>query len=163
VGPRLHSGYTIVYNRDCLDSIVESTGHGRAPALLAHQYLPGGWIGVAMEYIPDAVPITLHKSISKHFELWKTDLQDLVTAFHNEGFVHGDLRDASGNDGHVKVIDFDWGGKDGEVSYPTPKLNRELLEGRPSGGLTRNVDGGVGDDCGKMMSFKKAGAFPPSP
>jgi serine/threonine protein kinase len=83
-----------------------------------------------MEYIPDAVPITLYKSISKHFELWKTDLNiELVTTFHNEGFVHDDLRDAniiSGNDGHVKVIDFDWG----------PKLNRELVEGRPSGGLT---------------------------
>ncbi|KIM52792.1 hypothetical protein SCLCIDRAFT_63065, partial [Scleroderma citrinum Foug A] len=57
---------------------------------------------------------------------------------HNEGFVHGDLRDAnilSGDDGCVKLVDFDWGGRDGEVSYPTPRLNRELVDGRSSEGL----------------------------
>jgi hypothetical protein len=35
----------------------------------------------------------------------------------------------------VKVVDFDWGGKDGEVSYPMPNLNPELTQGRSSGDL----------------------------
>lgn len=69
---------------------------------------------------------------------WVTDLQELVAKFHDQGFVHGDLRDAnilSGDDGCVKLVDFDWGGRDGEVSYPTPNLNPELIEGRSSDGL----------------------------
>ena len=114
-----------------LHDICASSGH--APALLAFERLPGGWYGVAMEYVADAVPITEHRHISKHFKNWKTVLQELVAMFHNRDFVHGDLRDAniiSGDDGHVQIVDFDWGGRVGEVSYPTPKLNAELVDGR---------------------------------
>jgi len=56
------------------------------------------------------VPITLHKCISLHYDYWKSDLQDLVQRFHGQGYVHDDLRDAniiSGNDGCVKLVDFD--------------------------------------------------------
>jgi len=108
---------------------------GHAPALLAYERLPGGWYGIAMEYVADAAPVTMHDCISEHFERWKTDLQELVAKFHNEGFVHGDLRDAnilSGDDGGLKLVDFDWGGRDGEVLYPTPRLNPELVDGRSS-------------------------------
>jgi hypothetical protein len=114
-----------------LHDICASSGH--APTLLAYERLPGGWHGVAMEYVADAVPITQHRHISKHFENWKTVLQELVAMFHNRDFVHGDLRDAniiSGDDGRVQIVDFDWGGRVGEVSYPTPKLNAELVDGR---------------------------------
>ena len=71
----------------------------------------------------------MHKCISKYFGRWKSDLQELVAEFHNMGFVHGDLRDTnilSGDDGSVKLVDFDWGGRGGAVSYPTPRLNRDL-------------------------------------
>ena len=52
--------------------------------------------------------------------------------FHAQGFVHGDLCAANilCKDDSVKVIDLDWGGKDGEAFYPTASLNEELLEGR---------------------------------
>ena len=137
----MHGGQTILVKfvrQYCpeLHGICAMSGH--APALLAYEHLPGGWYGVAMEYAAGAVPITMHNGVSKHFERWKTDLQELVAKFHNEGFVHGDLRDAnilSGDDGCVKLVDFDWGGRDGEVSYPTPRLNRELVDGRSSEGL----------------------------
>ena len=33
------------------------------------------------------------------------------------------------------LIDFDWGGKEGEVSYPMLNLNAELLEDRVSDDL----------------------------
>ena len=62
--------------------------------------------------------------------MWK-----LVHRFHSQGFVHGDLRDANiliENDGIMKLVDFDWGGEVDQVSYPTPTLNRELLDGRVS-------------------------------
>ena len=116
-----------------LHEICAQAGH--APALLAYQCLPGGWHGVAMDFEVDAVPITDHGHISEHLERWKTDLWKLVHHFHSQGFVHGDLRDANiliGNDGTVKLVDFDWGGEVDQVSYPTPMLNRELLDGRVS-------------------------------
>ena len=65
------------------------------------------------------------------------ELEDLVGSFHTEGLVHGDLRDANiickGNS--VTLIDFDRGGKDGQVSFPTVCLNDELKEGRLPGNL----------------------------
>ena len=67
----------------------------RAPSLLAYQRLPGGWYSVGMEYVASAVPITLHKKISVHFQRWETDLRQLASQFHGLGFVHGDLRDAN--------------------------------------------------------------------
>ncbi|KAG6328104.1 hypothetical protein ID866_10985, partial [Astraeus odoratus] len=91
---------------------------GHAPAFLAYERLPGGWYGVAMEYVANAVPVTLHMNISAHFERWKTGLQRLVAAFHSQGFVHGDLHDAN---------------IEGEVSYPNSTLNPELFfEAQPS-------------------------------
>ena len=113
-----------------LHDICAKAGH--APALLAYQCLPGGWHGIAMDFEADAVPITHHSHISEHLERWETDLNNLVLHFHDQGFVHGDLRDAnilSGDDGIVKLVDFDWGGKEG-VLYPIPTLNHELLDGR---------------------------------
>jgi len=71
-------------------------------------------------------------------------LQELMDSFHRKGFVHGDLRDVNiicKNDS-VMLIDFDWGGKEGEASYPTSNLNDELLRGRVSGdlGITKEDD-----------------------
>jgi tRNA A-37 threonylcarbamoyl transferase component Bud32 len=91
-----------------------------------------------MEYMANAVPITLHGQIQVHFQRWVKDLRRLISEFHNRGLVHGDLRDVniiSGDDGCVKLVDFDWGGKDDEVSYPTPNLNPDLTKGRSSEGL----------------------------
>jgi len=114
-----------------LHEICAASGH--APFLLAYEPLPGGWYGVGMEYVVGAVPITLHKKISVHIQQWEEDLRQLISQFHNRDFVHGDLRDTnviSGDDGCVKLVDFDWGGKDGQVSYPTPNLNPDLTKGR---------------------------------
>ena len=39
------------------------------------------------------------------------------------------------------LVNFDWGGKDGEVSYPSANLNNELLQGRVSTDLvSRKAD-----------------------
>jgi serine/threonine protein kinase len=49
---------------------------------------------------------------------------ELVTSFHDQNFVHGDIRDSNllvrTEDGklQMKLIDFDWGGREGEVHYP---------------------------------------------
>jgi hypothetical protein len=61
--------------QDCpeLHDICAASGH--APALLGYERLPGGWYGIAMEYVVNAVPITLHEQIPVHFQRWKKDLQ----------------------------------------------------------------------------------------
>ena len=101
---------------------------GHAPKLLAYEALPGGWYGIAMEFLPDTE--CLNATSATRFEV---ELTELVNGFHQQGWVHGDLRDANircrGDE--FWVIDFDWGGKDGEVGYPaTPYLNPELITGR---------------------------------
>jgi streptomycin 6-kinase len=65
------------------------------------------------------------------------ELQSLMNSSHEKDFVHSDLRDANiicKNDS-VMLIDFDWGGKEGEASYPTSDLNDELLQDRVSDDL----------------------------
>jgi len=65
-------------------------------------------------------------------------LLELVQAFHNQGFVHGDLRDANiiCAEDIMMLIDFDWAGREGKVTYPHLCLNRDLLDGRVSKDLT---------------------------
>lgn len=104
---------------------------GHAPRILGFGLLPGGWFGVAMEYVSSAT----HPSASRRRDLldnWRNDLTTLMREFHNAGLVHGDLREPNILcDGEkVILVDFDWGGRVGEVSYPTSRLCDELLEGR---------------------------------
>jgi serine/threonine protein kinase len=111
---------------------------GHAPQILAFERLPGGWFAVAMEYIEFGVPITDLSLLPAHRDRWMAKLLDLMDSFHEKDFVHSDLRDVNiicKNDS-VMLIDFGWGGKEGEASYPTWNLNDELLEGRVSSNLT---------------------------
>ncbi|KAG2005497.1 protein kinase subdomain-containing protein PKL/ccin9 [Coprinopsis cinerea AmutBmut pab1-1] len=102
---------------------------GHAPKLLGFERLPGGWYGIAMEYDPKMTFIQ-----TKDDCVLKPTVERLMRGFHEEGWVHGDLRHcnilASEDRKRVWVVDFDWGGKDGEVSYPTPRLNPMLADGR---------------------------------
>ncbi|KAI5995801.1 hypothetical protein F5J12DRAFT_855031 [Pisolithus orientalis] len=62
-----------------------------APALLGFQRLPGGYFGIAMEYLKTATPILLFRHVEKHSQ-WAKELWELVNSFHAENLVHGDLR-----------------------------------------------------------------------
>ena len=50
---------------------------------------------------------------------------DLVHSFYGQNLVHGDLRDTNilvqeeGERLSIQLIDFDWGGVEGEVRYPS--------------------------------------------
>jgi serine/threonine protein kinase len=105
---------------------------GHAPQIFGFERLPGGWYAIAMEYIESGLPIT--HSPAAHRGRWTKELEDVVAKFHSEGLVHGDLRDANilCKGDLMTIIDFDWGGKDGEAFYPIANLNPELLEGRTS-------------------------------
>ena len=87
-----------------------------------------------MEYIESGIPLTDGNLLPAHQERWSGELYSLMDNFHVEGLVHGDLRDANiiCKEDRMMLIDFDWGGKDGEVFYPTANLNDELQQGGAS-------------------------------
>lgn len=63
--------------------------------------------------------------------LWAL-LLEKVAKFHDEGFVHGDLRahNVLVSESDIKVIDWDFAGRNGEVKYPRD-LNRGVDLWRP--------------------------------
>jgi len=110
--------------------------------MLTLKRLPGGWCATVMEYIESGISINHAGLVPDHRDRWAGELQHLTEDFHAEGLVHGDLRDANiiCKGDHMMLVDFDWGGKDGEVFYPTANLNDELLQGRVYGDLRITKD-----------------------
>jgi hypothetical protein len=103
---------------------------GCSPRLLGYETLAGGWIMVVMEAVDVSVYLPFVKSglLSPTFpadrEL-RPAVARLVEGLHNEGYVHGDLRDANllvSTDGRQEsmfmLVDFDWAGMAGVVKYP---------------------------------------------
>jgi len=116
---------------------------GHAPRLYGVKELPGGWFLVAMEYISDDTPLCLYErddsDVIAHVAKWHRDMEELMRRFHREGYVHGDLRAPNilCKDDKVMLVDFDWGGKVGEVSYPgtIEFLSPDLTVGREGKGM----------------------------
>ncbi|KAI6098355.1 hypothetical protein EDD17DRAFT_226114 [Pisolithus thermaeus] len=90
---------------------------GCAPALLGFERFPGGFFGIAMEFVECAIPIPASPYTEKYRE-WVTQLRKLVEFFHAEGLVHGDLRypNIICDQDRVMLIGFKWGGKEGETT-----------------------------------------------
>lgn len=116
----------------CLELHDHCAALGHAPNVLGFQQLPGGWFAIAMEILPGAKSI---KSVLRRGEKDQL-LLSLVDSFHAKGLVHGDLRHTNilcNDSGEtIWIIDFDWGGKAGEVQYPTWLLNQALWDDRQS-------------------------------
>ena len=105
-----------------------------APKLLGYGTVPGGWKVVIMELVKHDGYNRIQFA-PKHWEKWKQDLTRLVQDFHEAGLVHGDLRAANfivptDRPETIMLIDFDWGGEVGKVSFPTSLLNDELMDER---------------------------------
>jgi len=116
---------------------------GNAPRIFGFERLPGGWYGIAMEYLESARSLFEVGQLWKHgfitdAELpgseWVQELQALVSAIHDRKLVHGDLRAPNILYNRQKpiLIDFDWGGEAGKARYPVPldQLNDDLVGGR---------------------------------
>ena len=105
--------------------------HGLAPRLLGFQQLSGGWFAVAMEMIDTSSGEKKAES-AREAEEWEKEIRGLVGKFHEQGLVHGDLRLANfviskdKDRRRIFLIDFDWGGKEGEVVFPHEQLIEEL-------------------------------------
>ena len=114
--------YSVELHRFCAEQKL-------APRILGFQELHGGWCVVAMEKI-DTVDYRNITSFPEAGE-WKSKIEDLVREFHQKGLVHGDLRLAnfvftSDEPRRMILVDFDWGGKDGEVEFPHEELIEDL-------------------------------------
>ncbi|KAG7085640.1 hypothetical protein E1B28_003187 [Marasmius oreades] len=104
---------------------------GMAPKLLGYENLPGGWIGVVMGYLPDSHPLADPRFTSEEKQKMCDKLKACARAMHDNGYVHGDLRETNVigvKEGTVWIIDFDWGGEDGKAEYPHASLNEHLLD-----------------------------------
>ena len=114
--------YSVELHRFCAE-------RGLAPRILGLQELHGGWFVVAMEKIDTVHPNDI-TAFPEAVE-WRKNLRELVSGFHHKGLVHGDLRMAnfvftkSNKPRKMILVDFDWGGKDGEAVFP----HEELVEG----------------------------------
>ncbi|KAG9314767.1 protein kinase subdomain-containing protein PKL/ccin9 [Chiua virens] len=105
---------------------------GHAPALHGYAKLPGNIHAIAMEYVHNATPLDPHTSFDDRKE-WAKQLTALVRSFHAKDYVHGDLRSPNivvAADNRVRLLDYDWGGKQGQVFYPHEHLNPQLTQDR---------------------------------
>jgi serine/threonine protein kinase len=108
---------------------------GFAPKLLAFEVLPGGWYMVIMEHLDESW-IPLSKIARPNRGHLKEVVHTALVALHQQGMVHGDLRDtnllvmkAGGRE--FMLIDFDWAGTEGHVLYPI-FVNKAPEIGRPA-------------------------------
>jgi len=98
---------------------------GHAPTLHAFGKLPGNLYGIAMDFVVGANHLDSHGSKSScHLENWEGQLMQLVKSFHAAGYVHGDLQSSNIIEvkNNVMLLDYDWGGKQGEAFYPYDSL-----------------------------------------
>ena len=118
------------------------TSINHAPKLLAFERLPGGWFGIAMEYLPSAKRILESRDLLNHGKKWLEEIDDIVARFHAKGYVHGDLRPpnfiVSGET--LWLIDFDWGGKEMEATFPEARLHPIVRDSRLEKHPTKKLD-----------------------
>jgi serine/threonine protein kinase len=118
---------------------------GFAPKLFAFEELPGGWFGIAMEYFPSALRIAESPGLVDHGDAWLTKMDEIVEKFHKNGYVHGDLRPPNfiADGERLLLIDFDWGGKEGEATFPDTRILPVLRKDRGDMLIKRHHDTNV--------------------
>ncbi|KAF8322890.1 uncharacterized protein EI90DRAFT_3077246 [Cantharellus anzutake] len=92
---------------------------GLAPQILGFQQLHGGWYAVAME----SINTKDHKHIKPSLpcaQEWKESICNLVNAFHDKNWVHGDLRPANFVFTNKRML------LEGKAKFPHEPLIEEL-------------------------------------
>ncbi|KAJ7774980.1 hypothetical protein B0H16DRAFT_1509114 [Mycena metata] len=117
---------------------------GHAPELLGFERLPGGWYVIVMEYLDresgwgplSSIMDTITRAAQ---ERAYKEIAEVMKRFHEENWVHGDLRttnilalhpdwhsDRPSYSTKLQIIDFDWGGQVGSARWPGFNLTDEL-------------------------------------
>ncbi|CAG8604043.1 4687_t:CDS:2, partial [Paraglomus brasilianum] len=100
---------------------------GVAPRLRGFEQLPHKWYMVVMDVMDRAYLPYSHRTKDNisfpSVEVLHRRVEEVVNTFHEQNFVHGDLRDTNlfvqkNGEGKFMPIDFDWSGTAGEVRYP---------------------------------------------
>ncbi|KAI0090513.1 hypothetical protein BDY19DRAFT_935555 [Irpex rosettiformis] len=108
--------FTSTYSRQAHELLAQAQ---LAPALQFCEQVPevGNLYVVVMDYVKHDIGVLFHPAA----------LREAINLLHKHGLVHGDLRRPNvlvvGNG--VRLIDFDWSGKSGEVRYPETILLEE--------------------------------------
>ena len=134
------------YSRDVHKHMADK---GLAPKLYGYAEVKGAPTAYVMEYLDPSVWQTLYqlsKPKDKPNKPMTNQLQDalekIIAALDEKKYVHGDLRsnnimirtDVMDKSVDLKVVDFDWAGKAGQVYYPAER-NREIQWPGEAGGL----------------------------
>ncbi|KAG1901794.1 uncharacterized protein F5891DRAFT_1187269 [Suillus fuscotomentosus] len=118
---------------------------GNTPKLIAYNSLPGSWNLVIMDALDidnDCLPQRpgSYRLLSEIGVLDRQPLKETITCLirelhnHNDGYVHGDLRDTNfvvRDDKHFMLLDFDWARPIQKTHYPM-YVNRKDIR-RPDG------------------------------
>jgi hypothetical protein len=102
----------------CVEAHRLCASMGFAPAVRGFERLPGGWFMIVMDYVSEEY----HHMENRSTEMYEM-IKEKITALHQRGYVHGDLRDRNlmvrrkGSLG-LMLFDFEWSGLIGEVRYP---------------------------------------------
>lgn len=95
----------LYYGRINIDPCMPSYGRLR---MVVMEYVQGMTAYSALQQ--DSLPRNFHR-----------DLENAIKYYHGLGFVFGDLRESNvmvTKDDKVQLIDFNWAGREGEVTYP---------------------------------------------
>ncbi|KAG2423370.1 hypothetical protein HYH02_015342 [Chlamydomonas schloesseri] len=102
-------------------------GLGLAPQINFVEQLPGGWILIEMEWLPEPEWRQL-SDLQQGAELEEAlaAVREALECAHTEtGMVHGDVRPpncmvrrSSSNGWEVRFVDFEWAGDAGQATYP---------------------------------------------
>jgi tRNA A-37 threonylcarbamoyl transferase component Bud32 len=118
-----------------------------APQLRQRKNILGGWIIIFMDYSRYTLLSDLNL-LKEQQEKVQLKVTMVLKKFHDQGFVHGDVRknnilvdrdslsSRDADDVRIHFVDFDWAGKVGEAKYPF-NINTKTVK-RPDG-----VEGGV--------------------
>ncbi|PCH34147.1 hypothetical protein WOLCODRAFT_160639 [Wolfiporia cocos MD-104 SS10] len=109
-----------------------------APVAYVMEHLDGDWVCLFDFLKRDSSP-PFHQAI-------RASLQHVLDLLDEKGFVHGDLRSSNimvrivGANPEIKVIDFDWAGKAGQVLYPAVRNESIDWPGRAYGPIQGGDD-----------------------
>jgi hypothetical protein len=119
-----------------------SAEKGFAPKLLGFECLPGGWLGIAMEYFSSASSIVDSPLVYNLQDIWIQEMKTIVTELHNNGYVHGDLRlpNFIVDGKRLLLVEFDWGGECDKATFPDARLHPILRSNRQERLITKGHD-----------------------
>ena len=105
------------YSKDAHEA---SASLGHTPALRGFEKIPGGWLMIVMDKLPNQYAALFGSTPSS--ALIK-DIRNHLGLLHQRGYVHGDVRNINimvprFDRTKFMLVDFEWAGKGGEVRYP---------------------------------------------